>query len=61
MDTSQGMIPLGLQEWWLKGQTKGGDPLHRIEMVMVQEDQDEGLGLLYYSLYTVDEGFQAPP
>ena len=32
-----------------------------MKRVMVQEDQAEGLGLLYYSLYTVDEGFQAPP
>ena len=30
-------------------------------MVMVQEDQTEGLGLLYYGLYTAVKGFQAPP
>ena len=30
-------------------------------MVIIQEDQAEGLGLLYQGLYTIVEGFEAPP
>ena len=45
----------------IQSHTKGGTPLYRMKMVMVQEDQAEGLGLLYYGLYTIVKGFQAPP
>ena len=43
--------------------TQRGDPLYRSEetMVMVQEDQAGVLRSSYYDLYTVDEGFKAPP
>ena len=39
------------------------DPLYRGRrtMVMVQEDQAEEPWSLYVGLYTVDEGFKAPP
>ena len=43
--------------------TQRGDPLYRSEetMVMVQEDQAGELWSFDYDLYTVDEGFKAPP
>ena len=43
--------------------TLRGDPLYRSEeaMVMVQEDQAEEPWSLYVGLYTVVEGFKAPP
>ena len=43
--------------------TQRGDPLYRSEetMVMVQEDQAEEPWSLYVGLYTVVEGFKAPP
>ena len=45
-----------------QGHTKGGDPLYRGETtVMIQEDQAGEPWSLYKGLYTVDEGFKAPP
>ena len=43
--------------------TQRGDPLYRSEetMVMVQEDQARESWSSYYDLYTIDEGFKAPP
>ena len=43
--------------------TQRGDPLYRSEetMVMVQEDQAEEPWSSHYDLYTIDEGFKAPP
>ena len=43
--------------------TQRGDPLYRSEemMVMIQEDQAGEPWSFYYDLYTVDEGFKAPP
>ena len=43
--------------------TRRGDPLYRSDetMVMVQEDQAGEPWSSYYSLYTIDEGFKAPP
>ena len=43
--------------------TLRGDPLYRSEeaVVMVQEDQAEKPWSLYVGLYTVVEGFKAPP
>ena len=43
--------------------TQRGDPLYRSEetMVMVQEDQAEEPWSSYVGLYTVVEGFKAPP
>ena len=43
--------------------TQRGDPLYRSEetTVMVQEDQAEEPWSSYYDLYTIGEGFKAPP
>ena len=43
--------------------TRRGNPLYRSgkTMVMVQEDQAEEPWSLYVGLYTVVEGFKAPP
>ena len=43
--------------------TRRGDPWYRSEerTVMVQEDQAEEPWSLYVGLYTVVEGFKAPP
>ena len=43
--------------------TRRGDPLYRSfeTMVMVQEDQAGEPWSSYYNLYTIDEGFKAPP
>ena len=55
-------VPCRLQDKRRDGHTKG-DPLYRSEetTVMVQEDQAEEPWSLYVGLYTVVEGFKAPP
>ena len=59
---TRALVPCRLQDRRHDGHTKG-DPLYRSEetMVMVQEDQAEEPWSLYVGLYTVVEGFKAPP
>ena len=62
MHESQGQRPLGLYRRTTQGHTKG-EPLYRRKgkMVMVQEDQAGEPWSSDVGLYTVDEGFKAPP
>ena len=60
---SQGFGSLWTARLTTRGSHEGRDPLYRSEetMVMVQEDQAEEPWSLYVGLYTVVEGFKAPP
>ena len=61
MHELQGRRPLELQDKRHKVTLRENPCIERGRMVMVQEDQAEELWSLYVGLYTVVEGFKAPP
>ena len=61
MHELQGRRPLELQDKRREVTLRADPCIEREEMVMVQEDQAKEPWSLYVGLYTVVEGFKAPP
>ena len=57
----QGRLPLELQDKRHEVTLRANPCIERREVVMIQEDQAKELWSLYVGLYTVVEGFEAPP
>ena len=57
----QGRCPLELQDKRREVTLRANPCIEREETVMIQEDQAKEPWSLYVGLYTVAEGFKAPP